>query len=46
MYLASTPAKPVSAPTSDPLVTNTEQIRVDYLAVADDGGLPLLSYEL
>lgn len=46
MYLASVPDKPLSAPTSDATVTSTTQIKVDYLEIERDGGLPLLSYEL
>ena len=44
--LASVPGKPPSAPVSDPSETNGSQIRVLYQEVAEDGGVPLLSYEL
>lgn len=46
MFLAARPGKPTSAPVSDPSVTNGKMIKVDYAVISDDGGLPLLSYEL
>lgn len=46
MLLASVPGKPPNPPSSDATVTNYQQIKVTYEAVADNGGTPLLSYEL
>jgi hypothetical protein len=46
MYLASVPDKPEAAPVSDPTVTSTNEIKVDYQVITQDGGLPLLSYEI
>ena len=46
MLWAGVPAKPSAAPRSDPLVTDRRQIKVDYPAVSDDGGAPVLTYEL
>jgi hypothetical protein len=46
MYLASVPSKPKSAPVSDATITSGSQIKVDYEVIGEDGGLPLLSYEL
>ena len=46
MSLAAIPGKPTSAPASDASVTNGNQIRVTYTDVADNGGTPVLSYEL
>ena len=44
--LASVPGRPTNAPYSDSSETNGSQVRVVYDEVADDGGVPLLSYEL
>ena len=44
--LASVPGMPPNAPTSDAEITGRTQIKVEYEVVEDDGGLPLLSYEL
>lgn len=46
MYLASVPSKPKTAPVSDATITSGSQIKVDYEVIEEDGGLPLLSYEL
>lgn len=46
MTLASVPGTPAAAPVSDASVTNGNQIRVTYTDVADNGGTPILSYEL
>ena len=46
MTLASVPDAPSPGPASDPLVTNAYQIKVKYNEVTDDGGSPILSYEL
>lgn len=46
MTLASVPGTPVDAPESDNAITNTRQIRVTYDTVTDNGGSPILSYEL
>jgi hypothetical protein len=46
MYLAGVPKKPASSPTSDADVTSGTMIKVDYAGVSEDGGLPVLSYEL
>ena len=44
--LASVPGKPPTAPYSDSSETNGSQIKVVYDEVVDNGGVPLLSYEL
>ena len=44
--LASTPETPTSAPTSDLAKSSFEQLRINYLAVSDNGGTPILSYSL
>lgn len=46
MTLAAIPGKPSAGPASDASVTNGNQIRVTYTDVADNGGTPVLSYEL
>jgi titin len=46
MLLAGAPAAPPAAPASDPLQTSAQQIKVTFGEVADDGGAPVLSYEL
>ncbi len=46
VYLASVPNAPTTAPVSDGAVTNGFYIKVDYFAVLETGGLPILSYEL
>ena len=46
MTLAAIPGKPSAGPASDASVTNGNQIRVTYMDVADNGGTPVLSYEL
>ena len=46
MTLASVPDAPADGPQSDPAVTNAYQIKVTYDEVVDDGGSPILSYEL
>lgn len=40
------PATPSNPPASDPEVTSPYQIKVTYNAVDDDGGLPVLAYEV
>ena len=44
--MANIPGIPLTGPHSDALETNGNQIKVVYDPVADDGGSPLLSYEL
>lgn len=44
--LASVPAMPPTPPTFDYTLTNGFQIKTEYETVSDDGGMPLLSYEL
>lgn len=46
MYLASVPDAPTNAPTSDASVTNGFYMKIMYSSVLNDGGLPVLSYEL
>ena len=46
MLLASIPDAPSAGPLSDSSVTQGNQIRVTYNAVSDNGGTPILSYEL
>ena len=46
MILASVPATPTTGPVSDPTVTNSQQIKVTYNTISNDGGSTLLSYEL
>jgi len=46
MTLAAIPGAPTAGPVSDSTVTNGNQIRVTYSAVADNGGSVILSYEL
>ena len=46
MTLASSPGLPSAGPVSDSTVTNGNQIRVTYTDVLDNGGTPILSYEL
>ena len=44
--LASIPGQPTYAPSFVPSETNGYQIKVTYETVSEDGGIPLLSYEL
>ena len=44
--LAAIPGEPTNAPTADASQTNGQQIKVLYDEVDDDGGSPLISYEL
>lgn len=44
--LASIPGKPLSPPYPDAAETNGNQIKALYDPISDDGGLPILSYEL
>jgi len=46
MYLASVPDAPSYAPTSDNSVTTGQYMKIVYGPVVNDGGLPVLSYEL
>jgi len=46
MTLAAIPGKPSAGPLSDASITNGNQIRVVYTDVMDNGGTPVLSYEL
>ncbi len=46
MTLAAIPGKPSAGPLSDASITNGNQIRVIYTDVMDNGGTPVLSYEL
>lgn len=44
--LASAPSAPLSAPVSDPLVTNVDRIKVSWQIITDDGFSEILSYSL
>lgn len=46
LTLAGVPTKPASGPVADAVETNGAQIKVVFSTVSDDGGSPLLSYEL
>ena len=46
MLLAGVPAQPPAAPGPDPTLTSSQQIKVVYQEVSDDGGSAVLSYEL
>ena len=46
LALAGVPAQPPASPEPDPALTGPRQIKVLYEAVLDDGGAPVLSYEL
>ena len=46
MTLASIPDAPTNGPVSDATVTNANQIKVIYSEITDDGGSPIVSYEL
>jgi hypothetical protein len=44
--LASIPSAPTNAPTSDISLSSDTQLRINYDAVSENGGSPLLSYSL